>query len=136
MKKLLIIYLTIPIFCLAQQNNIEFSNMLEDADIKYSINNDIKGSIDVLTKAINLFPNHPEIFDAYLYRSDINIKRGEYNSAISDLEKLVSIDKKKNNPDIYLNLAKLYKKVGDKDAAVKSEKMMKLFEEVRNGLKK
>ncbi|APS98427.1 hypothetical protein Bmayo_01040 [Borreliella mayonii] len=76
-------------------------------------NNKLEESLKTINKAINLNPEKSE----YLYlKASINLKKGNYQNAIS-LYSLV-IEKTPENTSAYINLAKAYEKSGNKSQAI------------------
>ncbi|PRQ99020.1 tetratricopeptide repeat protein [Borreliella burgdorferi] len=76
-------------------------------------NNKLEESLETINKAIDLNPEKSE----YLYlKASINLKKGNYQNAIS-LYSLV-IEKNPENTSAYINLAKAYEKSGNKSQAI------------------
>ncbi|WNY64772.1 tetratricopeptide repeat protein [Borreliella carolinensis] len=76
-------------------------------------NNKLEESLEIINKAIDLNPEKSE----YLYlKASINLKKGNYQNAIS-LYNLV-IEKNPENTSAYINLAKAYEKSGNKSQAI------------------
>ncbi|WKC86055.1 tetratricopeptide repeat protein [Borreliella lanei] len=76
-------------------------------------NNKLEESLETINKAIDLNPEKSE----YLYlKASINLKKGNYQNAIS-LYNLV-IEKNPENTSAYINLAKAYEKSGNKSQAI------------------
>ncbi|WKD00566.1 tetratricopeptide repeat protein [Borreliella americana] len=76
-------------------------------------NNKLEESLEMINKAIDLNPEKSE----YLYlKASINLKKGNYQNAIS-LYSLV-IEKNPENTSAHINLAKAYEKSGNKSQAI------------------